>query len=129
MTKTFVAINDPVHSLIRGVTRHTPLQAGLSTDQRLLVQYSFQEQDLPEAYYSLGLFHAQGGLSVETLRRTRWRVRAGDKADIPARVNYFDAVKLDRRCARDLRLKLKRHGPGLLRGVVVLRGGHVARTQ
>ena len=60
MTKTFVAINDPVHSLIRSVTRHTPLRAGLSTDPRLLVQYSFQEQDLPEAYYSLAALPRRG---------------------------------------------------------------------
>jgi hypothetical protein len=104
MTKTFVALNEPVHNLIRNLTRHTPLRAGLSMDPRLLVQYNFQEQDLPEAYYSLGLFHAVGGLPLESLRRTRWRARAGDKAELPARVNYFDAVKLDRRCARDLRL-------------------------
>ena len=122
MTKTFVAINDPVHSLIRRVTRHTPLCPGLSTDQRLLVQYSFQEQDLPEAYYSLAVFHALGGLSLKSLRQVNWRVRQSDKATIPARVNYFDAVKLDRRCARDLRLKLKRHGPGLLAGELLCFG-------
>ena len=61
MTKTFVAINDPVHSLLRHVTRHTPLCPGLSPDQRLLLEHSFREQDLPEAYYSLAVFHAQGG--------------------------------------------------------------------
>jgi len=128
MTKTFVTLNDPVHSLIRGVTRHTPLRAGLSADQRLMVQYSFQEKDLPEAYYSPGLFHSVGGLPIETLRRTRWRARASDKAEIPARVNYFDAVKLDRRCARDLRLKLKRHGPGLLSGDLLCFGVGMLRA-
>src|SRR5512135_2909523 len=111
MTKSFVAINDPVHNLIRSVTRHTPLCYGLSADPRLVLQYAFREQELPEAYYSLAVFHAVGGLSVESLQRTRWRVRACDKAGIPARVSFFDAVKLDRRCVRDLRLKLKRHGP------------------
>jgi hypothetical protein len=129
MTKTFVALNDPVHSLIRGITRHTPLRAGLSADQRLMVQYCFREQDLPEAYYSLGLFHAVGGLSLESLRRTRWRARASDKAGLPARVNYFDAVKLDRRCARDLRLKLKRHGPGLLAGDLLCFGVGMLRAR
>ena len=129
MTKTFVAINDPVHSLIRSVTRHTPLCAALSTDQRLVLEYSFREQDLPEAYYSLAVFHALGGLSLESLRRTRWRVRAGDKAGIPARINYFDAVKLDRRCARDLRLKLKRNGPGLLAGELLCFGTGTLRAR
>ena len=114
MTKTFVALNDPVHNLIRNLTLHTPLRVGLSMDPRLQVRYNLDEQELPEAYYSLGLFHSVGGLTLETLRRTRCQVRVSDKADIPARVNYFDAVKLDRRCARDLRLKLRRHGPGLL---------------
>ena len=79
MTKTFVALNDPVHNLIRSVTRHTPLQAGISTDPRLLVQYSFQEQDLPEAYYSLGLYHAVGGLPLASLRRTRLASRRSQK--------------------------------------------------
>ena len=129
MTKTFVAINDPVHSLIRTVTRHTPLRPSLSTDQRLLLQYSFREQDLPEAYYSLAVFHALGGLSLKSLRRVKWRVRESDKADIPARVNYFDAVKLDRRCARDLRLKLKRHGPGLLAGELLCFGTGALRAR
>jgi hypothetical protein len=129
MTKTFVAINDPIHSLIRSVTRHIPLCAGLSPDQRLPLQYRFREQDLPEAYYSLAVFHALGGLSLESLRRTRWRVRVGDKAGIPARINYFDAVKLDRRCARDLRLKLKRQGPGLLAGELLCFGTGTLRAR
>ena len=73
MTKKFVAINDPVHSLLRNVTRHTPFRPSLSPDQRLSLQYTFQEQDLPEAYYSLAVFHAQGGLSLKSLQRTRWR--------------------------------------------------------
>jgi hypothetical protein len=129
MTKTFVAINDPVHGLIRSVTRRTPLRAAVSTDERLMVQYGFRGEDLPEAYYSLAVFHALGGLSLELLRRTRWLVRAGDKAGIPARANYFDAVKLDRRCARDLRLKLKRHGPGLLAGELLCFGTGTLRAR
>ena len=129
MTKTFVAINDPVHSLIRSVTRHIPLRPGFSPDARLLVQYSFQEQDLPEAYYALAVFHALGGLSLKSLRRLKWRVRESDKAGLPARVNYFDAVKLDRRCARDLRLKLKRHGPGLLAGELLCFGTGALRAR
>jgi hypothetical protein len=129
MTKTFVAINDPVHSLIRNVTRHIPLRSGLSTDPRLLVQYSFRERDLPEAYYTLAVFHAMSGLSLKSLRRVKWRVRESDKAGVPARVNYFDAVKLDRRCARDLRLKLKRHGPGLLAGELLCFGTGALRAR
>jgi hypothetical protein len=128
MSKTFVAIGDPIHSLIRRLTRRIPLQAGPSTDQRLKVQYCFREEDLPEAYYSLAMFHTVGGLSLKSLRRMRWRVRVGDKGELPARVNYFDAVKLDRRCGRDLRLKLKRYGPGLLAGELLCFGVGMLRA-
>ena len=129
MTKTFVAIDDPVHSLIRSVTRQTALRAAQPGDQCQGLQYSIGDKVLPEAYYALAQFHALGGLSLEMLRRTRWRVRASDKAGIPARVNYFDAVKLDRRCARDLRLKLKRHGPGLLAGELLCFGTGTLRAR
>ena len=44
-------------------------------------------------------------------------------------MNYFDAVKLDRRCARDLRLKLKRHGPGLLAGELLCFGTGTLRAR
>jgi hypothetical protein len=93
------------------------------------LHYSFREPDLPEAYYSLAVFHALGGLSLKCLRQTRWRARPGDKPGIPGRVNYFDAVKLDRRCARDLRLKLKRHGPGLLAGELLCFGAGTLRAR
>jgi hypothetical protein len=129
MTKTFVAVQDPVHSLIRSVTRHTPLAVGLSPDQRLMLQYAFREQDLPDAYYSLASFHSLGGMSLKALRLTKWRVRGSDKARLPARVNYFDAVRLDRRCARDLRLKLKRHGPGMLSGELLCFGTGMLRAR
>ena len=129
MTKTFVAINDPVHSLIRCVTRRTPLCVRQVPDERLTVHYAFQEQDLPEAYYSLAAFHALGGMSLRTLRRGNWQVRPSDKAGLPPRVSYFDAVRLDRRCARDLRLKLKRHGPGLLAGELLCFGTGMLRAR
>jgi hypothetical protein len=129
MTKTFVAINDPVHSLIRQVTRHTPLCAWVSADRRLRIQYGFRRQELPEAYYSLAMFHALGGLSLKSLARLRWRVRDANKASIPARVSYFDAVKLDRRCARDLRRKLSRQGPGMLAGELLAFGVGTLRAR
>jgi hypothetical protein len=129
MTKTFVAIDDPVHNLIRSLTRRTWLYPWVTADRHLTIQYSFKKQELPEGYYSLAVFHALGGLSLDSLSRLRWRVREQDKATIPARVNYFDAVKLDRRCARDLRRKLSRMGPGMVSGELLAFGVGTLRAR
>jgi hypothetical protein len=129
MTKTFVAINDPVHSLIRSLTRQSPLCPCILTDRRLGIQHSFRSQDLPEAYYSLAVFHSLGGLSLKSLSRLRWHVREIDKASIPARAAYFDAVRLDRRCARDLRRKLNPRGPGMLAGELLAFGVGTLRAR
>lgn len=129
MTKTFVAINDPVHRVIRQVTRHTPLGARVAADRRLRLQYGFGARELPEAYYSLAVFHALGGMSLRSLARLRWRVRDSGKAGIPARAGYFDAVRLDRRCARDLRRKPSRQGPGMLAGELLAFGVGTLRAR
>lgn len=128
MTKTFVAINDPVHNLIRNVTRQTPLAATLSASGGISIQYWINPQDLPEDYFSLAMFHSLGGLSLRSLRRSNWRARECDKHAIPARVNFFDAVKLDRRCLRDLRLKLSSKGPELLAGELLAFGTGTLRA-
>jgi hypothetical protein len=129
MTKTFVAINDPVHALIRGLTRHTPLSPGGGGEGGLTLNYQLGETPLPESYYSLAAFHALGGLSLRSLARVRWRVRPADKLRLPARVSYFDAVRLDRRCARDLRRKVSRHGPGMLAGELLTWGVGTLRAR
>ncbi len=128
MTKTFVAIDDPVHHLIRNVTRQTPLAATLSGSGGLSIQYWINHRDLPEEYFSLAMFHSLGGLSLKNLRKSNWRARACDKQSIPARVNYFDAVKLDRRCLRDLRLKFSAKGPEMLAGELLCFGTGTLRA-
>jgi hypothetical protein len=128
MIKTFVAMNDPVHNLIRNVTRQTPLAAVITTTGRRTVQYCFAPGDLPEEYYSLAMFHSLGGLSLRLLHQSRWQTREIDKPAIPSRVSYFDAVKLDRRCLRDLRLKLSKKGPELLSGELLAFGTGTLRA-
>jgi hypothetical protein len=112
--KTFVAINDPVHALIRMVTRRTPLAIHTTLDGSLVPEYQIAPNEIPDSYYSLAVFHTIGGLSVDALRRTPWKARVIEKESLLRRANYFDAVRLDRRCARDLRLKLRKDGPGLV---------------
>jgi hypothetical protein len=114
MTKTFVAINDTVHALIRQVTRQTPLGVRCRADGRLITEYQITLDKIPDAYYSLATFHSIGGMCVECFRDNHWRANLAERGAILRGANYFDAVKLDRRCARDLRLKLRKQGPAML---------------
>lgn len=112
--RTYVAINDPVHKLIRSITRVTPLVPSPLAGGRLSFEYRIKEGDLPEAYYTLARFHTLEGMPLESFQLDRWRIQARFKAVLPQQVNYFDVLKLDRRCSRDLRLGLSKRGPGML---------------
>jgi hypothetical protein len=127
--KTFVAINDPVHALIRKITRRTPLVIHTTLDGSLIPEYQIGPDEIPDAYYSLAVFHTIGGLSVDALQRTRWRARVIEKESLLRRANYFDAVHLDRRCARDLRLKLRKEGPGLVSAELLAFGAGTLRAR
>lgn len=129
MTKTFVAINDPVHNLLRNVTRHTPLCLNITPGELPSVVYRVRLEALPNAYYSLAMFHALEGLALNAGRVPRGQVDAAEKPAVPELVNYFDAVKLDRRCSRDLRLKLRKKGPGMLAGELLTFGSGMVRAR
>ncbi len=129
MGRTYVAINDPVHKLIRTVTRHALLCPAIAANGSLLLHYRVRAEELPEAYYALAMFHALGGMSLGSMRQTHWRVRPQDKLRLPQRVDYFDIVKLDRRCGRDLRLKVRKQGPGMLAAELLVFGAGTLRAR
>jgi hypothetical protein len=129
MAKTFVAINDPVHELLRSLTRVLPLEGVQNGTDLPIVQYRFGIWDLPEGYYSLARFHALEGLSFEPAIRERWRVKPEEKSQLPQKVNYFDVIRLDRRCGRDLRLKVQKQGPGLLAAELLSFGTGTVRAR
>lgn len=107
MTRTFVALIDPVQALLRQCTREVPLRA---PGPRAAVEYDLDPGRLPEAYFSLAAFHALQGLALSENRLARWRVHADAKDAIAEAAGYFDATRLDRRCGHDLRLKPCGHG-------------------
>ena len=102
MASSFVAINDPVQRLLRDLTRQTPLGGGVSSSGGLGLRYAIRPGDLPEAYFALARFHALEGLPIGL---TEAGIASVEKSDVVERTGGFDAVRLDRRCARDLRLK------------------------
>jgi hypothetical protein len=111
MAKSFVVINDPVHRLVRELTGEVPLRLRLSPDVPSL-EYDVDPRKLPAAYYSVALFNSVTALPEERFGR---HIRAGELARVPQKVGYFDLVRLDRRCCRDLRITLpQRQRPGLL---------------
>jgi hypothetical protein len=128
MTRTFVALHDPIHNLIRDLTRHLPLVVALGEDGPD-VQYEFEALNLPEKYYSLAVFHSLQGLAVNQTRLDRWRVQMSDRSGIPDYVNYFDVVNLDRRCFRDVRWKLRKRGPGMLAADLLVYGVGTLRAR
>lgn len=129
MSKAFVAVNDPVHNLLRNLTRHTPLHLSITPGELPSMCYRVQAQALPNAYYSLAVFHALEGMPMESARRSRGILKPSEKTVVPDLVNYFDAVKLDRRCCRDVRLKIRKRGPGLLAGELLCYGTAMLRAR
>ena len=130
MAKTFVAMDEPVHNLLRNLTRHTPLRAGIAAEGKpASVEYQISPEALPEAYYALARYHTLEGMPLTAVNLNRWRVQAQDKAELPEKVNYLDVIKLDRRCCRDLRLKLRKQGPGMVAAELLAFGSGTLRAR
>lgn len=129
MAKSFVVINDPVHRLLRSITRRVPLCSQADSGTVPNVEYRFRPEDLPEAYYSLAVYHGITGIPLREVNFNSWRVSSTDKPWVPARANFFDAARLDRRCCRDLRLKVRKDGPGLLSGEILTYGTGTLRAR
>lgn len=111
MSKTFVAVSDPVHDLLRSLTRKVPLHACISPQGRITMLYAVQKHKLPHRYVNLAWNHSIKGIPAPKAMAQRPRSEVVDMPGFLDQVCYFDVVKLDRRCIRDLRLKLHRTGP------------------
>jgi hypothetical protein len=129
MTKHFVLIDDPVHHLIRTLTHETPLCAGQTGNRGPGVRYQVTPAALPDAYFSLALLHAMGGMTLDRLGSVKWKAKPGDREAIPAQAGYFDLTKLDRRCCRDLRLRPSKRGPGMLSAELLVYGTGMLRAR
>jgi hypothetical protein len=130
MTRTYLGIDDPVHHLVRTITRRAQLYARpAAADRPQRIVYDVREEELPESYYTLGMLHSLGGMSLASLSQSRWRVRPEERIGIAQQVNFFDAVNLDKRCSRDLRLKPKKLGPFMLSAELLVFGTGMLRAR
>ena len=129
MARTFVAIADPVHALLRELTRRTRLALRAGCDGTPVAFYQLRPAEMPEAYWSLAMFHALEGLPICAVASARWRGPLPSRAGVPERVNYFDALKLDRRCCRDLRLRAGRDVGGMFAGDLLAFGVGALRAR
>ena len=128
MARMFVAVNDSVHSLLRQLTRQVPLCPGPARDGVPTVQYQVRPEQLPDTYFSLAVFHALQGWPAHAALSRPYGLANTNRAVICERVWFFDAVRLDRRCSRDLRLKVSKQGPGMLSAEVLAYGTGTLRA-
>ncbi len=129
MQKTFVAVNDWCHTLLRELTRRTPLVPTRLDNGSGRVLYQIHPELLPENYFSLVACHTLDGLPLEQLRLGCWRVRESSKPAVLKAAGGFDATRLDRRCWGDLRLKPPGGRAALLSGELLVFGTGMLRGE
>lgn len=112
MSRIFVGVDDPLHRLLRELTLQTPILCVPGSSLPPL--YRVDEASLPDSYFSVALLHSVGGMPLDWLSQTRWRIRPEHRPGVPAQVNYLDITRLDLRCSRDLRFHRQVGRPGLL---------------
>jgi len=129
MQKSFVAVNDWCHQLLRELTQRTPLVATRLENGVDRVEYQIVPELLPENYFSLVACHTLDGLPLEQLRLGCWRVRENCKTAVLKAAGGFDATRLDRRCRGDLRLKPAGGAAALVAGELLVFGTGMLRGE
>jgi hypothetical protein len=129
MSRTFVAIDEPVHRLLRNLTHRTPLVAKTGRNNDCYVAYNFEDTALPDPYYSLALFHSLGGMPLEQVFQSKWNFTRAERSGVAQRVGYFDSTRLDRRCLRDLRLRTGHSEPSMVSAELLAFGTGTLRAR
>jgi hypothetical protein len=127
MQKSFVAVNDWCHQLLRELTQRTPLVVTGLENGLDRVEYQIVPELLPQSYFSLVACHTLDGLPLEQVRLGCWRVRDNCKPAVLKAANGFDATRLDRRCWGDLRLKPAGGPTALVSGELLVFGAGMLR--
>jgi len=129
MSRTFVAIDEPVHRLLRNVTHRTPLGMKVGRNNHRSMVYQFTDTALPNPYYSLALFHSLGGMPLDQVFQAKWSFAPAERSGVAQRVGYFDATRLDRRCLRDLRIRTAQPEPSMVSAELLAFGTGTLRAR
>ncbi len=128
MGAKFVAVSDPVHALLRAITRTLPLRVRTRSDGLPVLEHDLSCIELPDDYYLLAGLHGLRGLPLEALAGRRAELGRLNRHTLARRAGFFDATRIDRRCLRDLRLTSAIDGPGLLAGELLAFGAGTLRA-
>jgi len=129
MADAFVLINEPVHRLLRKLTREVPLTRASLPEGGFRMQYQANADSLTEDYCRLATFHALHGMPLQAINDPGLNASVGQNSWLLQQAGFFDAVRLDRRCSRDLRLKLGRNGPAMVAGELLTYGSGTLRAR
>lgn len=129
MLGTFVAIGDPLHRMLRELTRRTPLVPRRHATGQTTLEYRATRQPRPEVQPQPATNHPLAAASRRAAELARWRVSVIGKSEILGRLGHFDIVKVDRRCCRDLRLKNDSAAPGMVAAGLLAFGAGTLRAR
>jgi hypothetical protein len=115
--------------MLRGLARATPLVAARQPGGGWRIEYAVCPAELPEEYFSIAVLHALQGKPLAQARGSGWRISATARTAVPELVSYFDSVRLDLRCCRDMRLKFGTEGRGMLAAEVLSFGAGMVRAR
>jgi len=106
-----------------------PLEATPLPQGGVRMAYRARGEELPEGYCRLASLHALQGLPLPELEKPQNEARVKCPDSLLERAGYFDSVRLDRRCTRDLRLKAGLQGPGIVAGELLTYGTGTLRAR
>lgn len=129
MTRTFVAIDDAVHRLLRNLAQRTPLKVEAAGANRWEARYEVNAQQVPETYFCLALLHGLGGMEAKRALSAQASFGMRHREQILEQAHYFDVTRLDRRCGRDIRLKTARSGPVMVSAEILCFGTGTLRAR
>jgi hypothetical protein len=108
MNKRFVAINDEIHQMLRGLTSSVPLIVPRRKRKLLSPTVTYDLNGIAQKIPDLYFFIPYEGVNVCLLDLTD-----ENKVSFAEKRDFFDATKVDKRCHGTARLRLEKRKPSI----------------